>query len=65
NISMIIMTIRTEEDYQRALKRLEVVFDAAVGTADGDEADILGLMIDKFEKKQFPIEAIKIRMEEM
>lgn len=62
---MIIMTIRTEEDYQRALKRLEVVFDAAVGTADGDEADILGLMIDKFEKKQFPIEAIKIRMEEM
>ena len=36
-----------------------------------DEADILGLMIDEYEKKHYPIEApdpieaIKIRMEEM
>ncbi|MGC9352713.1 MAG: helix-turn-helix domain-containing protein, partial [Mariniphaga sp.] len=38
---------------------------------ESDEADILGLMIDEFEKKHYPveppdpIEAIKIRMEEM
>ncbi len=63
--------IKTEEDYYMSLKRLEVIFDAPVGTNDSDEADILGLMIDEYEKKHYPIEspdpieAIKIRMEEM
>ena len=63
--------IKTEEDYNMSLKRLEVIFDAPVGTIDSDEADILGLMIDEYEKKHYPIEspdpieAIKIRMEEM
>ena len=68
---MNIKLIKTEEDYKLALKRLEVVFDAKVGTPASDEADILGLMIDEYEKKLYPIEspdpieAIKIRMEEM
>jgi len=63
--------IKTEEDYNMSLKRLEVIFDAPVGTIDSDEADILALMIDEYEKKHYliespdPIEAIKIRMEEM
>jgi HTH-type transcriptional regulator/antitoxin HigA len=68
---MTIKPIKTEADYQLALKRLEVIFDAAIGTPESDEADILGLMIDEYEKKHYPIEApdpieaIKIRMEEM
>ena len=68
---MTIKPIKTEADYQMALKRLEVIFDAAIGTPESDEADILGLMIDEYEKKHYPIEspdpieAIKIRMEEM
>lgn len=68
---MNIKLIKTEADYQQALKRLEVIFDAAVGTPESDEADVLGLMIDDYEKKHYPIEApdpieaIKIRMEEM
>jgi HTH-type transcriptional regulator/antitoxin HigA len=68
---MNIKLIKTEEDYQIALKRLEVIFDAKNGTIDSDEADILGLMIDEYEKKHYPIEApdpieaIKIRMEEL
>jgi HTH-type transcriptional regulator/antitoxin HigA len=68
---MNIKLIKTEEDYQEALKRLEVIFDAKIGTPLSDEADILGLMIDEYEKKNYPIEspdpidAIKIRMEEM
>jgi len=63
--------IKTEEDYNMSLKRLELIFDAPVGTNDSDEADILALMIDEYEKKHYliespdPIEAIKIRMEEM
>jgi HTH-type transcriptional regulator / antitoxin HigA len=69
--AMNIKLIKTEADYQTALKRLELVFDAKTGTLESDEADILGLIIDDYEKKHYPIEApdpieaIKIRMEEM
>ena len=68
---MNIKPIKSNADYQKALKRLEVIFDATVGTQESDEADLLGLMIDDYEKKNYPIEtpdpieAIKIRMEEM
>jgi HTH-type transcriptional regulator/antitoxin HigA len=68
---MNIQPIKSELDYQKTLKRLEVVFDALSGTPESDEADLLGLMIDEYEKKHYPIEApdpieaIKIRMEEM
>jgi len=68
---MNIKPIRTESDYQSALRRLEEIFDAPNGTLESDEADILGLLIDEYEKKHYPIdtpdpiEAIKIRMEEM
>jgi HTH-type transcriptional regulator/antitoxin HigA len=68
---MNINPIKTEKDYSLALKRLEEIFDAKIGTPESDEADILGLMIDEYEKKHYPIEvpdpieAIKIRMEEM
>jgi HTH-type transcriptional regulator/antitoxin HigA len=68
---MNIKPIKSELDYQNALKRLEVVFDALNGTKESDEADVLGLIIDEYEKRHYPIEApdpieaIKIRMEEM
>jgi HTH-type transcriptional regulator / antitoxin HigA len=68
---MNIRPIKTEKDYKNALKRLEEVFDAKIGTPESDEADVIGLLIDEYEKKYYPIEApdpieaIKIRMEEM
>ncbi len=68
---MNIRPIKTDTDYKLALSRLEDIFDARVGTPESDEADILGLIIDEYENKHFPIEApdpieaIKIRMEEM
>jgi len=68
---MTLKPIKTDADYKQALNRLEIIFDAPIGTSESDEADILGLMIDEYEKKHFPIdapdpiEAIKIRMEEM
>lgn len=68
---MNIKPIKTETDYKKALKRLDVIFDAKKGTLDSDEADVLGHLIDEYEKKHHPIdapdpiEAIKIRMEEM
>ena len=63
--------IKTEKDYQEALKRLEIIFDALPNTKEGDEAEILSLLIENHENKNYPIEApdpieaIKIRMEEM
>jgi HTH-type transcriptional regulator/antitoxin HigA len=68
---MDIKPIKTEIDYQNALKRLEVIFDAKPGTPEGDELEILGLLIDDYETKHFPIdlpdpiEAIKYRMEQL
>lgn len=69
--AMNIKPIKTESDYQFALKRFETLFDAPMGTPKSDEADILALLIEEFENKNYPIqapdpiEAIKIRMEEM
>ena len=69
--NMSITPIKTENDYSAALKRMELLFDAPIDTPESDEADILGLLIDEYEKKHYPIEApdpieaIKIRMEEM
>jgi HTH-type transcriptional regulator / antitoxin HigA len=68
---MNLQLIKTENDYKIALSRLENLFDAEIGTPESDEADLLGLLVDDYEKKHYPIvapdpiEAIKIRMEEM
>jgi HTH-type transcriptional regulator / antitoxin HigA len=68
---MNIKQIKTEADYRLSLNRLAEVFDAPISTPESDEADILGLLVDDYEKKHYPIavpdpiEAIKIRMEEM
>lgn len=68
---MTLKLIKTENDYQIALARLDEIFDAKSGSSESDEADILALLIDEYENKNFPIEApdpieaIKIRMEEL
>lgn len=68
---MRIKPIKTEEDYHQAMERLEIIFDAKPGSSEGDELEVLGILIDEFENKHFPIdmpdpiEAIKFRMEQM
>jgi HTH-type transcriptional regulator/antitoxin HigA len=63
--------IKTKKDYQQALERLNVIFDAKKGTPEGDELEILGMLIEQYEDDQFPIdlpdpiEAIKFRMEQL
>jgi HTH-type transcriptional regulator/antitoxin HigA len=63
--------IKTEVDYRNALERIEVIFDAQIDTKEGDEAEILSLLIENYENEHYPIEApdpieaIKIRMEEL
>lgn len=68
---MNVKPIKTEQDYMEALERLEVIFDAKPGTKEGDELEILGILLEKYENENFPIElpdpieAIKFRMEQL
>ena len=68
---MNIKAIKTEQDYAQALKRLEQIFHAKENSKEGDEAEILSILIEHYENIHFPIaapdpiEAIKFRMEQM
>jgi HTH-type transcriptional regulator/antitoxin HigA len=68
---MKVKIIKTEVEYNLALKRLEVIFDAQIDTPEGDEAELLSILIEKYEDDHYPIqapdpiEAIKFRMEQM
>ena len=68
---MVIKPIKTKADYEKAMLRLEKIFDSKQNTSLGDEADILSMLIENYENEHYaidapdPIEAIKIRMEEM
>ena len=68
---MNVKPIKTKKDHQQALERLDVIFDAKRGTPEGDELEILGILIDQYENENFPIdlpdpvEAIKFRMEQL
>jgi HTH-type transcriptional regulator / antitoxin HigA len=70
---MKIKVLKTEEQYNEALKRLEIVFDAPADSPNGEEAELLSILIEKYEDEHEhypieasdPIEAIKFRMEQM
>src|SRR5690554_2221614 len=63
--------IKTDKEYRDALERLEIIFDAPINSKGGDKAEILSLLIENYENEHYPIdapdpiEAIKIRMEEL
>lgn len=67
---MKIRILKTEEDYLKALKRLEEIFQAEPGTPEGDESELLCLVIRKYEEEKYPItevdpiEAIEFMMEQ-
>lgn len=68
---MNVFPIRTPEDYDKALIRIDALMDAEIGTPQGDELDILVTLVEAYEAKHYPmpvcdpVEAIKFRMEQM
>jgi len=68
---MEIQPIKTEQDYNDALKRIEELWGAKKDTPDGDEFDLLATLVESYEMKNYPIappdpiDAIKFRMEQM
>lgn len=63
--------VKTEKQYDEALERLNDIFDATPNSKDGQEAELLVLLIENYEDDQYaiespdPIVAVRIRMEEM
>ena len=68
---MEIRPIRTNKDYDAALRRLAALMDSRPGTTDGDELDVLATLVDAYENEKFPIDkpdpvaAIVFRMDQM
>ena len=62
--------IKTEAEHTAALARIEAIFDAQPGTPEGDELELLAMLVDQYEKVAFPINlpdplaAIQFRMEQ-
>lgn len=67
---MAIKPIKTEHDYEAAMSRIDALMDAAPGTAECDELDVLAELVEAYENKHFPIElpdpiaALRFRMEQ-
>lgn len=68
---MDIKPIRTEEDYEAALAKIEEIFDAEPGTSDADLLDVLVVLVEAYEEEHYPIglpdpiEAIKYQMDRL
>lgn len=66
---MDIRPIKTEEDYQIALEKIESLFNAKPDTPEGDHLEVLTTLVEAYEEKHYsiplpdPIEAINYHME--
>ena len=68
---MDIKPIKTEQDYNSSISRIEDLWGAKRDTPEGDELDLLVTLVESYEMKHYPIappdpiDAIKFRMEQM
>lgn len=66
---MEIKPIKNEADYQEALDEIELLFDAAPDTTEGDRLEVLTTLVEAYEEKHYnismpdPVEAILYHME--
>ena len=64
--------LKTEEQYENALNRILELNNPDPGTPEGDEFELLLLLIEDYEQREIepipdphPVAAIKYRMEEL
>lgn len=66
---MNIKPIKTEQDYQNTLSRIESLMIAKANTPEGDELDVLVTLVEAYERQHYalplpdPIEVVKFEME--
>ena len=69
--NIIIEPITTKKQYENALEKIELLIDCKEGSKEEQYLEAISILVHEYEKKQYPIEApdpieaIKIRMEEM
>ena len=62
--------LKTEADYEAALERIEALMDAAPGSSEEEELELLAMLVERYEAEHYPIElpdpveAIKFRMDQ-
>ena len=62
--------IRSAEEYDSAMSRIDEIFDAPVGTPEGDELDLLVNQHEVYEAERYPIpppvsvDAIEFRIDQ-
>jgi HTH-type transcriptional regulator/antitoxin HigA len=67
---MNIKILKTENDYDAALERIDELMDAVPGSPEEEELELLAILVEKYELEHYPIdlpdsvEAIKFRMEQ-
>jgi len=68
---MTIKPIKTERDYQAALKEITRLWHAAPHSSKSDRLEVLVTLVEAYEQKHYqveppdPVEAIKFRMEQL
>lgn len=55
---MNIRPIRTDDDYEAVLWRIDALMDAVPDTPEGDELEILVTLVEAFEARRYPIESV-------
>jgi HTH-type transcriptional regulator / antitoxin HigA len=54
---MEIKPIRSEADYEEAVREIERLWGAKAGTPQEDRIDVLTTLVEAYERKHFPIDA--------
>ncbi len=52
---MEIKPIKTEADYEAALKEIEQLWGASYGSPEGDKLDVLVTLVEAYEEKHYPV----------
>ena len=67
---MNVKPIKTEPDYQAALREIETLMSARPDSPEGEKLDVLTTLVEAYERKHYPLEipdavaAIKFEMEQ-
>lgn len=68
---MEINIIKTEKEYEKALKEIDNLLDAKENSSEAEKLEILSMLVEDYENKHYkieapdPIEAINFRVEQL
>lgn len=53
---MDVKPIKNDADHEAALRRIEALWGAAEGSAEGDELDVMATLVEAYEEKRWPLD---------